>query len=308
MPEQQQQQQIFSNLLDVSDSFEGILLDAYGVFWGGNRIGLMPGSKETMERLVSQGKVVGILSNSTQLAAKESDKLRAHGLVQGKHLHFLVTSGEIARQVFQKDTLPFKTARKKFWLFGEIHPKFSSHAAIFHGTSFNETNHLHEADFIYISIPHLAGEDQVNPDVFREKVAQLTQTGLPMVCANPDRFAHEGDPARAVVRQGSIALMYEELGGEVFYIGKPSSLAFEAAMDRFYQHRKVQPQEIIMVGDTPETDIRGARRFEMKSALVTTTGIMADRICREGLSVALQQLLYEDRPDFFIERMARHGI
>lgn len=59
-----------SNLHSISHSYPAILLDAYGVFWGGNEVGLLPGSKEAMRSLVIQGKIVGILSNTTQLAAK----------------------------------------------------------------------------------------------------------------------------------------------------------------------------------------------------------------------------------------------
>ena len=45
----------------MKEPFKGVLLDAYGVFWGGNDIGVLPGAKEVMEKLVSDGKIVGIL-------------------------------------------------------------------------------------------------------------------------------------------------------------------------------------------------------------------------------------------------------
>src|SRR5580704_17412030 len=100
---------IHPGLTPISDQFNGILLDAYGVFWGGNDIGLLPGSKEIMQKLVLKGKIVGILSNSTQLASKEINKLNAHGLVQGTHFHFFTTSGEVARDIFLNEKLPFET-------------------------------------------------------------------------------------------------------------------------------------------------------------------------------------------------------
>ena len=79
--------QIHPNLNAIHHSFPAILLDAYGVFWGGNQAGLLPGAKEVMHSLISQGKIVGILSNTTQLAAKEIQKLHTHGLIQGEHFH-----------------------------------------------------------------------------------------------------------------------------------------------------------------------------------------------------------------------------
>jgi HAD superfamily hydrolase (TIGR01459 family) len=294
---------IFPCLESVCEPFEGVLLDAYGVFWGGNAIGLLPGCKETMERLIAKGKIIGILSNSTQLAEKEIEKLKAHGLIQGIHFHFFITSGTVAKHIFLNDNLPFATPNKKFHVFGMPHPKFSSHQAIFQDTLFQETTDLQQADFIYISIPHIDGKDQTNPLVFKEHIDIFKDIKIPMVCVNPDQFAHEGNPPKAVVRQGSIAFMHEEQGGKVFYIGKPADKMYAAAMEAFLQFGIFNPQKILMVGDTPETDIKGARNFGMPSALVMKTGIMADRITHHGLKNTLESLPTNDFPDFFIEYM-----
>lgn len=294
---------IYPNLESISHFFNGILLDAYGVFWGGNGAGLLPGSKETMERLISQGKYVGILSNSTQRAQKEIEKLFLHGLQQGKHFHFLLTSGEIANQLFVQDQLPFATPNKQFYLIGKPHPKFSTPASLFIGSPFTETTNLDRADFLYIAIPHLNGEDQTDPQLFRKQVEEITSSGLPMVCTNPDHFAHEGNPPKLVVRQGSIAKIYEELGGKVFYIGKPSELMYSAAMKQFELHGIPRIQEVLMVGDTPETDIRGANQFGIPSCLITKTGVMAERIIKKGIG-AIKYL--HDIPNFFIETMGSY--
>lgn len=295
--------EIFPGITHVSSPFKGVLLDAYGVFWGGNDCGVLPGAKEIMEKLVSSGKIVGILSNSTQLATKEVNKLHLHGLIQGKHFHFLITSGEVARHIFLNEKLPFESPKNKFWLFGGVHPRYASHEAIFQGTLYSETSNIEEADFVYISIPHINGEDQIDPELFRVEIEKLRKKNLPMICPNPDQFAHEGKPSRAVVRQGSIALIYEKMGGQVFYIGKPHNKAYAMAMSHFEKYSCINPLEILMVGDTPETDIRGARLFGMPSALITQTGMMADRIARSGLETALKALVSSDSPDYFIERL-----
>lgn len=295
--------QIFKSSIDIVEPFKGVLLDAYGVFWEGNRCGLLSGAKEVMEKLVEAKKVVGILSNTTQLVTKEMEKLLKHGLVQGKHYHFLVTSGEVAKETFTTGQLPFEAPKKSFWFFGGTHPNFSPPLTLFEGSPYTETKEIADADFIYISIPHINGEDQLDPRVFLEEIRELKKTNLPMVCANPDRFAHEGSPPKMVVRQGSIAQLYEEFGGQVFYIGKPHSIVYHTAMGLFKEQGISNSQEILMIGDTPETDIRGANGFGMASALTTQTGIMADRIESQRLDLSNLSLPSIDHPNFFIERL-----
>lgn len=298
--------EVFPSLESITDPFDGILLDAYGVFWGGNEAGLLPGCKETMERLVARGKIIGILSNSTQQSESEIEKIKHHGLIQGKHFHFFVTSGTVARGIFLNDELPFPTPKKKYYILGQPHPKFSSHLSIFKDTFFQETTDLHEADFTYISIPHIDGKDQTDPLIFKEYMGTFKNVKLPMVCVNPDRFAHEGNPPKLVVRQGSIALMHEEQGGQVFYIGKPFDKMYSAAMDSFCQFGIAQPQAVLMVGDTPETDIRGARNFGMRSALIMKTGVMAERVAHLGIDKALQDIPETDHPNFIIATMGQN--
>lgn len=294
--------QIYPNIEPLAKCFKAVLLDAYGVFWGGNGIGVLPGAKQAMGKLMSDGKIVGILSNSSQTAANEIEKLKKNGLNQGEHFHFLISGGEIIRHLFQKEKLPFPTPKKKYFLWGGPHPKFSSHLKLFEGSPYLEASTEREADFIYLSIPHIHGEDQTDPMVFISSIEKLIDSKLPMVCANPDLFAHEGNPPRMVVRQGSIALIYEDLGGEVHYFGKPSPSAYACAMESFHSYGIASPEDVLMVGDTPETDIQGATGFGIKSALLTKTGMMADRIENFGITV-IKNLPPSDVPTYLAERL-----
>ena len=286
---------MFMTLSQIATPFRGILLDAYGVFWRGNKVGLFPGSSEMMEKLVQAGKVVGILSNTTQLAQTEIEKLAKHGLVLGRHFHFMLTSGELAKQVFSKEMLPFPTPLKKYWLFGKNHAEYAPPYRLFEESVLTEAEKPEAADFVYVCVPHLEGRDQTDLELFREEVKKLPALQLPMVCANPDRFAQEGSPPQLVVRQGGIAALYEEMGGKVFYIGKPSHLAFQKAMERFALHGIYQPSDVLMVGDTPETDIRGALQYGMQSALITKTGIFSERP---------RELSSQETPHFYIDRFS----
>lgn len=295
---------VFPTIEHISTPYNGVLLDAYGVFRGGSHI-LLPGAREAMKELVSSGKVVGILTNATTIGSREMEKLASLGIFEKVHFHFLLTSGDVAKDIFLKDKLPFATPKKKYWLLGKEHPRFSSHGHLFSNSAFVETVNVLEADFIYISIPHINGEDQTDKEVFREEVKKAHAYGLPMVCTNPDHYAHEGSPARTVVRQGSIAKMHEELGGNVFYVGKPSKLAFSSAMRNFANFKIKSAREVLMVGDTPETDIRGAKESGLDTALLTKTGMFADKVSNFGLEKSLKALLPEDSPDYLVESLGR---
>lgn len=155
---------------------------------------------------------------------------------------------------------------------------------------------MDEADFIYLAIPHIDGEDQESPGPFLNAIQEAAVKKIPILCANPDTHAHEGSPPRLVVRQGAIAHLFESYGAPVYFIGKPYPPAFAQAMEYFPS--SIKPDEVLMIGDTPETDIRGANQFGMKSALVTKTGIMKERLA--SFSSELEPL---DSPDHFISAL-----
>lgn len=279
---------------ELIDKFDCVLLDAHGVFWGSSTTGLLPGAKEAMEYLVKKNKKIGILSNSSQLVENEKMKWEKHGLKEKIHYDFVLTSGEITKKLLFSQTLPFSTPNKKYWLLGEDHPKYPSHRGLFQGTSYVQTSDLQEADFIYIGIPHINGVDQEKGESFSSLLEKISRKDIPVLCVNPDRFAHEGTPPRLVIRQGSIAEMLQNLGFSVYYIGKPHELMFNQALDFF---NSIEKANVLMIGDTPETDIKGARRAGISCALVTNTGIMKER-CKEDPLYTINQL--NDKPDFFI--------
>ena len=195
--------------------------------------------------------------------------------------------------------LPFPTPRKKYGLFGADHPRFSTYASLFQNSGFTQAVSREEADFIYISIPHIEGVNQESPEVFLKDVQEVPKD-IPFLCANPDHFAHEGNPPRLVVRQGTLAQMLQEQGASVYFIGKPYSSVYEKALRLFPD--LVHPCEVLMVGDTPETDMRGARRMGLATALVTKTGVMRERIGEKKPFEVIDQLPHKDQPDYVIDR------
>lgn len=292
----------YSSMKSLVSRFSCLLLDAYGVFWQGNQAGAYPGAQMTMKHLIDSGKLIGIISNASLLGANEIEKYRKHGFIQGTHFHFLITSGDIAKGFISNNAFPFPTLNKKYILFCQEHPSYASPKALFDQSPFTETHCLKEADFIYIPAPHINGLDQTDKKVFLPFLERFANCNKPMVCANPDDVVYEDNRQAPVLRQGTIAKMYEDIGGAVFYTGKPHPYIYEHAYRQFLSLRRITLSDIVAIGDTPETDVRGANSFGIASALITKTGIMAERIRRQG-PLALTTLPSSDHPTFLLEQL-----
>ncbi|MEW6746227.1 MAG: HAD hydrolase-like protein [Planctomycetota bacterium] len=126
-------------------------------------------------------------------------------------------------------------------------------------------------------------------------ITRLNELGKPyFILTNPD-LIYPAAEGRYGFTAGSLALLleealrwrYRELEGLRFTpLGKPHSPMFEEA-----EHRS-GTRDMVMIGDQVATDIRGAARFGIDSALVTT-----------GLTRCTPELPPGDRPDFLLESL-----
>jgi ribonucleotide monophosphatase NagD (HAD superfamily) len=72
---------------------------------------------------------------------------------------------------------------------------------------------------------------------------------------------------------GAIARLYQTLGGEVVYVGKPYAFIYAIASRALAD---VKPGRILAVGDSPLHDVEGAAKAGFATALVRT-GLSAGR-------------------------------
>ncbi|MFN3912093.1 TIGR01459 family HAD-type hydrolase [Hyphomonas sp.] len=111
--------------------------------------------------------------------------------------------------------------------------------------------------------------DQVNdqPEDYRAELARAVAKGLPMLCANPDKQVRVG--GKLYWCAGALASIYEDLGGQVIYPGKPYAPIYQLAIARLTA-RGTRPERILCIGDSPATDVRGARMQGFDSLYVGT--------------------------------------
>ena len=80
-----------------------------------------------------------------------------------------------------------------------------------------------------------------------------------LICTNPDLIVHKGEIAEFCA--GTIAKIFESIGGESIYFGKPYK---EIYLMCFKKNEKV-----IAIGDNLNTDIRGANNLNIDSIFIS---------------------------------------
>jgi HAD superfamily hydrolase (TIGR01450 family) len=121
---------------------------------------------------------------------------------------------------------------------------------------------------------------------------------IPVVVSNTDSTypVSANDVSIAI---GALAEMVERIVGKHFIrFGKPDAQMFSIALDHIRcRDQEVSKSDILMVGDTLETDIMGGNHFGVDTALVLTgntpgrtaklmmeaTGITPDFVCESVL-------------------------
>jgi HAD superfamily hydrolase (TIGR01450 family) len=294
---------IYENFQQIKDGAEVVIFDAYGVFWNGKE--LYDGSEQLMHDLISEGKLVYVLSNNTQMSKEAMASYEKRGLRRNEHYHEFVTSGDFTNNVLREARLTFKSVKdpKNVYIFGTPNRK------IFEGTKYNIVDRVEDASFVYVSTPQLTEEqydsyphkeqlresgssffgaggrrwDSLVIDPFIPELENFRKMNLPILVANPDLVAGErtrdGMENNLVIRQGSITVAYRKMGGEVVEFGKPDGSIYDTIFrDIEKRGRTINKNRIFMVGDTIRTDIKGAKNVGIKSVLCTETGVTASEV------------------------------
>ena len=80
-----------------------------------------------------------------------------------------------------------------------------------------------------------------------------------MVCTNPDLIVDRGNVREYCA--GSIAKVFEEMGGKVKYFGKPYPLVYKKSST-------INNKRVLCIGDNLNTDIKGANIQNFKSLFI----------------------------------------
>ena len=94
-----------------------------------------------------------------------------------------------------------------------------------------------------------------------------------MICTNPDLIVDRGNKRELCA--GSVAMIFEKMGGEVVYFGKPYPEVYNQSINN-------KNKKILCIGDNLNTDIKGANLLNYDS-LIISEGVHKNEIKKDGI-------------------------
>lgn len=242
----------FKQLNASIPDYDLILFDLWGVIVEGEST--YPGVVDAINQVITKTNVI-FLTNAPRPSFRSAEILRNWGINKVVE-DMIVTSGDIARQMMQEHRVTLSGNIPKIYHLGEDRNK-----DLLLKFEHESVQNLGDADILLLSLYRDDHEDIHEFNSLLEQAAK--QPNLLILCSNPDTTI----PKNGTIRycSGYFAEIIEKFGGNVIYTGKPKSLIYERSLQKYPAIKK---DRVLMVGDTFETDIMGANKVGIHSALV----------------------------------------
>jgi NagD protein len=97
---------------------------------------------------------------------------------------------------------------------------------------------------------------------------EYIEKGARFLATNPDNWCPVGSEKTRPGAGATAAFLEASTGRRAYYLGKPNGYMFHRARRKLSEFSLSEPEAVIMIGDTMETDIRGAIEAGMYGFLV----------------------------------------
>jgi HAD superfamily hydrolase (TIGR01450 family) len=280
--------QRIDNFKSIIDKYKVVFFDAFGVLK--NYEGLLPGIERTFAYLEEQGKEYYIVTNDAsrspvQLAESyhraglnviNPDRIVSSGMLTKEYLDLKVKDGIVAYLGTPNSAHYIESSGLKTLPVSEI----------------NESNIGRVNALAFLDDEGFDWSKDLN-----KTVNLIRKRTIPVIVANTDR-AYPLTISDVSIAIGGIAAMIESVVGKQFIrFGKPDSQMFMFAYDLVRARASISKSEIVMVGDTLNTDILGGNKFGLDTVLVlsgntlsknldtviTATGIVPTYVCESAV-------------------------
>ena len=229
-------------LRSIVEEYDVFFIDIWGVLHNG--LNLLQNSVEVLENLEKNKKQFVLLTNAPRPNITVIEYLKKMGLDE-KKAQKVYTSGQAALDQLNIMNL------KSFFHIGP--PRDFD---LFKTFENQKVDKIDNCEFLLCT----GLFDNHKTDLkFYEKLL-LDQIKKKMICTNPDLVVDRGEVREFCA--GTIAKVFEKLGGEVKYFGKPYPEVYEKALKNF------RDKKVICIGDNLNTDIKGANMQNFDSLLI----------------------------------------
>ena len=135
----------------------------------------------------------------------------------------------------------------------------------------NKVNNINDSSYLLCTGLFEDHEEDLNyyNELFKDHLNKK------MICTNPDLIVDRGNKRELCA--GSIALVFEKMGGHVIYFGKPFPEVYNQSINN-------KNKKVLSIGDNLNTDIKGANLLNYDS-LIVSNGIHKDEIKKEGIII-----------------------
>ena len=249
-------------LRSIADNYDLFYIDLWGVIHNG--IKLHKNAIITLNELIKMNKNFVLLTNAPRPNETVKVFLKKMGMNEQITDH-VFTSGQASLNYLKK-FLP----SEKFFHIGP--PRDFD---LFNDFKKNQSEDLENSQYLLCT----GLFDNYDTDLNYYKKLLEKYINKKMICTNPDLIVDRGKVRELCA--GSVAMVFEKMGGEVIYFGKPYPEVYNQSIDNI-------DKKILSIGDNLNTDIRGANLLNYDSLLISN-GVHANEIKGKGIKEVLKE-------------------
>ena len=245
-------------LKSIIKDYDIFYIDLWGVVHNG--ITLHKNAIEVLEEITKAKKEYVLLTNAPRPNKTVKIFLEKMGMNE-KIREKVYSSGEAALSYLKKKYLD-----EKFYHIGP-----SRDFDLFAEFENNKEKNINESSYLLCTgLLEIQDEDlSYYKELFKDHINKK------MICTNPDLFVDRGNKRELCA--GSVALVFEKMGGEVIYFGKPFPEVYNGSIDN-------KGKRVLSIGDNLNTDIKGANLLSYDS-LVISNGVHKNEIKKDGIEI-----------------------
>ena len=246
----------------IANNYDLFYIDLWGVVHDG--IKLHDHAIAVLRKLLKMNKNFVLLTNAPRPNQTVRAFLDKMGMEEEIRNH-VFTSGEAALNYLKKFYLS-----EKFFHIGP-----SRDFDLFNDFKNNQSKELDKSQ--YLLCTGLFDNHDKNLNYYQELFKK--HINKKMICTNPDLIVDRGNVRELCA--GSVAMVFEKMGGEVVYFGKPYPEVYNQSIDN-------SKKKILSIGDNLNTDIKGANLLNYDSLLISN-GIHKNEIEEKGIEEVSKQ-------------------